>query len=341
MRKTAITLTLIASSLCLIAVTVEAQRGRASRRRGRQAAAAPQAAPQSEAIAASLGELHWGMEPREVHQYFANKIQEQYRVRLSKAPGAVEEDRIRREQADALQNLRRGYTRFEGERTGWDLSFLRGEFTHGNRESMLTYRDENSQNFYFFIRGRLWKWYKAFDASVFQGQSFDQFAEAVQGRFGRAADRSGTLVEGGPRQRWLEWQDANTRLRAIDQTRFYGFYCLVFEDKSTLNRLPELRTNTVSTNDQQGHALVDSVVLPEGEEASETQDGNSDIADRITGRIRHRQQAPEGTARGGSGSSSGGRSGSSASGSGSGSGSGSSSGRRGSGDDDPLSLDDL
>ena len=31
------------------------------------------------------------------------------------------------------------------------VSFLKGEFTHGNGESMFVVRDKNSQNFYFFI----------------------------------------------------------------------------------------------------------------------------------------------------------------------------------------------
>jgi len=31
--------------------------------------------------------------------------------------------------------------------------------------------DGNSQNFYFFINNHLWKWFKAFNADVFSGQS--------------------------------------------------------------------------------------------------------------------------------------------------------------------------
>ena len=347
-KRTVISLTVLASVLCMIAVTVDAQRGRRGRRRGRQATA-ERAAPQSAAVAEALGDLRWGMEPREVHEHFRREVEERFRQELTKAPGAIEEDRIRREQSDEVRRLRESYTRFEGTRTGWDLSFLRGEFTHGNRESMLVVRDGNSQNFYFFMRGRLWKWYKAFDASVFHGQTFEQFAGAVQGRFGAAADRSGRLVEGGPEQRWLEWQDANTRLRAIDQTRFYGFYCLVFEDKGTLRRLPELRTNTIDASADQGHALVDSVLIENEGEGGSDAAGNADIADRITGNIRRRQQAPGGSqgrsGRGGSGSTStsgGGTSGGGTSGTGtSGTGTaGGSSGRRGS-SGGGLDLSDL
>ncbi len=288
-RKLLVSLTLGVSLLSLLAVTVEAQRGRHGRRQ-RQAQARETAPPNSAAIAEALGELHWGMEPREVHQYFVNKIRERYRERLTKAPGTIEEDRIRHDMEDEIRRLRESYVRFDGDRTGWDLSFLRTEFTHGNRESMLVYRDENSQNFYFFIQGRLWKWYKAFDATAFQGQTFDQFAEAVQGRFGHAADRTGTLVEGGPTEHWLEWQDQTTRLRAVDHNRFYGFYCLVFEDRGTLGRLDQLRTHTLPSQAEQSHALVESVTLPEGGDSSDG-DGNSDIVDRITGNIRRRPEA--------------------------------------------------
>lgn len=324
-RKSVVLITLVASMLCILAVGVEAQRGR-RRARPQPAAAAQQAAPQSAAIAESLGELRWGMEPRAVHQYFQNKIREDFRERLSKAPGTIEEERIRHEMEGRLRELRESYVRFDGDRTGWDLSFLRGEFTHGNRESMLVYRDGNSQNFYFFIQGRLWKWYKAFDATVFQGQPFAQFAEAVQGRFGRAVERTGQLAEGGPEQHWLEWQDRTTRLRAIDQTRFYGFYCLVFEDKGTLERIASLRTNTIRSENQ-GHALVESVTLPEGEEAT-TDDGNADIVDRITGNIRRRPDPAQTPAQGAQ-SGSRGRQGTPTT------------PARGSGQRDSLSLDDL
>jgi hypothetical protein len=193
-----------------------------------------------------------------------------------------------------IQRIRRSYVRFNGQTTGWDVSFLRDEFTHGNNESLLVVRDGNSQNFYFFINDRLWKWYKAFDASVFAGQSFAQFAGALQGRFGNALEREGRLTERGQEKRWLEWQDRNTRLRAIDENRFYGFYCLVFEDKATVARIDELRSNTIRRNDG-SHSLVDAVT-----QDTEAQLDNQDVVDRITGQIRRRTQAPEETSMGGS-----------------------------------------
>jgi hypothetical protein len=222
----------------MFAYGADAQRRR--RRQRRQ-----QAAPQSAEIAPALGELSWGMTRDQVYDQFVKQIRERFRPRFAKARDAMQEDQLRHQQREEIQRIRRSYIRFRGQTTGWDVSFLRDEFTHNNGEAMLVVRDGNSQNFYFFIRNRLWKWYKAFDSEVFAGQGFDTFAGSLQGRFGRALSRSGRMTERGEEKQWLEWQDESTRLRAIDENRFYGFYCMVFEDKNTVSRLDQLRTNTL------------------------------------------------------------------------------------------------
>ena len=274
---------LVIATACVGAITsgVDAQR------RGRNAARA-RTAPRSAAIAPALGDIRWGMTNRQVFDHFRGKIAARYREQLSDIRDAVEEDRLRHEMTQEVQRVRRSYIRFNGQTTGWDVSFLRDEFTHNNNESMLVVRDGNSQNFYFFINDRLWKWYKAFDARVFQGQEFTQFASALQGRFGRALERSGRMTERGDEKHWLEWQDTQTRLRAIDENRFYGFYCLVFEEKSTLGRLSDLRINGGPANGNR-HALVEAVT----HDTSDASSANQDIVDRITGRIRRRTNAPE------------------------------------------------
>ncbi len=290
-----------------------AQRGRRGRgaRRTAAVAAAPEEAPQSEAIAPALGELRWGMNPEETFAQVSSLVAASYRERLTKAArsDAVQEDRLRQELQVETRRVRSSFVRFNGQAGGWDTSFVRDEFTHGNNESMMLWRDDSthSQRYYFFINDRLWKIYQAFDASVFAGATFDQFGQAIQGRFGPGVERSGALVEGRQASRWVEWQDASTRLRAVDQTRFYGFFCLVFEDKATLQQLPQLRARTVQRGEQ-GHALVESVLRdgdaqPGGTEAS---DAHSDIADRLTGQMRRRQDAPAagtGAAAGGAASS--------------------------------------
>ncbi len=246
------------------------------------------AAPTSEKIAESMSEVKWGMSKDELMNKFLGKIKEKYRPLVGKTKDAVEEDRLRQEAKQEMDAIRKGYVEFDGRSSGWNVSFLKGEFTHNNDEAMLVIRDSNSQNFYFFIGGKLWKWYKAIDASVFPVGNFQQFATAVQRRFGNAKEAKGELKPGEGERQWLEWQDKQTRLRAIDETGFYGFYSLVFEDKNTVNNLANLRKQGDDDGKKQ-HAMVESVTS----ERTEQPDSAPNIVDRITGRIRQNEQAPE------------------------------------------------
>jgi hypothetical protein len=122
---------------------------------------------------------------------------------------------------------------------------------------------------------------------VFPVGNFQQFASAVQRRFGNAKESQGELRSGEGERKWLEWQDKQTRLRAIDQTDFYGFYCLVFEEKQTLDNLANLRKHQDEGSDKR-HAMVESVTS----ERTEQPDDAPNIVDRITGKIRQNEQAP-------------------------------------------------
>ena len=266
---------------------VEAQKKKgAGKGKGKGKAAA--AAPASDKIAEAMGKLKWGMSRDDVLKDVTGKVKEKYRPLLAKTKDAVEEDRLRLEAKDELDAIKKGVVDFDGKTTGWDVGFLKGEFTHNNDESMIVVRDGNSQNFYFFIGGKLWKWYKAFDASVFPGSNFNTFASAVKGRFGDSKETKGEIRPGEGQRRWLEWQDPQTRLRAVDNTGFYGFFCLVFEEKGTLDRLASLRSNVSDKGGDKKHALVEAVT---GERSHDPDDAPN-IADRISGRIRQNEQAP-------------------------------------------------
>ncbi len=240
-------------------------------------------APMSAAISAAMGDLEWGMSRDDVMAKFVDAIKEKYRPLIAKATGALEEDKYRAKAREELSMIKSSLVEFNGNKTGWDVSFLANEFTHHNGESMFVVKDGNSQNYYFFINNKLWKWYKAFSSEVFQGKSFDQFAQAVQGRYGQ-----GQLRE-AEKQKFLQWQDASTSLRAVDNNQFYGFYCLVFEDKDTLRRIDSLRSVKPSQK-QKGHILVEAVTA---DDSTTDPSANPDIIDRITGKIRNKQQAPE------------------------------------------------
>lgn len=241
-------------------------------------------------ISPALGEVKWGMDEETVLAILIKNVRERYRPLIAKTKDPVEDDRLRLKERAEIEQLKKSLVRFDGQSTGWDLGFLRDEFTHNNGETMLVVKDSNSQNFYFFIGGKLWKWYKALDSTVFAGKTFDDFSLAVQRKFGEAKQIEGELYPGTDKRQWLEWEDKKTRLRAIDQTSFYGFYCLVFEDKKTSSMLASLRANP-SKREVKKHALVEAVTAESGLSASP--DETPDIVDRITGRLRRRQDEQE------------------------------------------------
>ncbi len=185
--------------------------------------AAP-AAASGNAIAGAMGNLRWGMNEREVRTALEGK--------LSKA--------------DARE-LNSSYVEFDGKKTRWDHSDVAEEYTHGNEESMLSYKDrDGSSNYYFFIGGQLWKWVKLYPASAFGGSDFSRFSKKVRARFGKGYEKDGEVNPGsGAKYKFLEFLNRNTRLRAVDKTDEHHEYALMFEAMDTVRSLAALRSNTI------------------------------------------------------------------------------------------------
>ncbi len=260
----------IAVALSSIAtVEVEAQAGRGSR------------------LTADMDGLTWGMTRQQLLRHFSEKIEEDYRPRLAHAPGAIEEDRLRHRMNEDIAQIRESYFVFNGRTSGHDSSYLRYEFTHDNNEALMQVRAESWNDYFFFINNHLWKRYRAYHSSAFGDVNFAAFAGVLRQQYGQGQSREGKLhADEELEHSWVEWSDTGTRARAIDNSHFYGMYCLVFEEKATLARLDSLRT-TPSNRGAQGHRIVDSVIR-EGD--ADANDPNTDVADRISGRNRRAQQ---------------------------------------------------
>lgn len=237
------------------------------------------------ALEASMGEIQWGWSPKQVYRHLKKNIEGSYKEPISKATDAIEEDRLRHKMAAEIRQIRDSYFEFDGTPSAYDSGYLKGEFTQGNSESLLRVRTKNTQDYFFFINDRLWKRYRAFDASVFEGATFEQFGKALQQRYGKAKKKSGTSVPGTEPTGWYEWKEPRVLARAIDNNEFYGFYCLVLEDPKTAARLGKLRKNKPAEGGSD-KSVVDLV----GEENGDDQ--NADIADRISGEIR-RHDTPQ------------------------------------------------
>ena len=233
----------------------------------------------------TMGDIQWGWSPKQVYRQLKKEIEASYQEPISKTTDAIDEDRLRHKMAEETREIRDSYLEFDGTPSAYDSGYLKGEFTHQNGESLLRVRTKNTQDFFFFINDRLWKRYRAFDASVFEGASFADFGSALQKRYGKAKVQSGVRTPGTPSTRWLEWRQPRVLARAVDNNEFYGFYCLILEDPKTVAQLGKLRKNKADEA-VAGGGLVDMVADQSNE------DQNADIADRITGEIR-RHDSPD------------------------------------------------
>ena len=232
-----------------------------------------------------MGEIQWGWSPKQVYRHLKKNIEASYQEPMSTTTDAIEEDRLRHKMAQEADQIRDSYFEFDGTPSAYDSGYLKGEFTHKNGESLIRIRTENTQDYFFFIQERLWKRYRAFDASVFQGATFAQFGNALQQRYGKAKKKSRPPAAGGESVQWYEWREPRVLARAVDNNEFYGFYCLILENPKTVARLSRLRKN----KPEQGEAS-DTLVDMVADESNNDQ--HADIADRITGEIR-RHDTPD------------------------------------------------
>jgi hypothetical protein len=164
-------------------------------------------------IAKALGNLRWGMSELEVKNALKGK-----------------------------SDLASSHVDFDGKRTRYDGSVIGEEYTHGNDESMLSFKDSGAENYLFFIGGELWKWVKIYPTASFKGG----FASAVKKKFGKGYDKNGEVNPGsGAVYNYIEYMDRNTRLRAVDKSAEAQRYVLMFESMETARSLSALRSNTI------------------------------------------------------------------------------------------------
>jgi len=217
--------------------TADARKRR--RKRPKHSSKVATAAAEAESQAAVdglMGKLRWGMSLAQVKAEVSAKIRASYLAARSEVADPIEQDRMRQAEELEVKALTKSYYTFSGARSPWDVSLVEHEFAHRNNESVLVVWEKNERRFYFFHHERLWKVYIAFNSDVYKDKTFDDFAAAMEARFGAAERKYRTNLKGEAEESHLEWPtfsgpgSGRTVLKAVDNTGFYGNFCLVLED---------------------------------------------------------------------------------------------------------------
>lgn len=227
-------------------------------------AAAAAAAPASKVsnVAGALGDLRWGMSKDEVLKLLKRRIQNEFQAQVKQERDAVRQDALYQESIERFRRVTQGYVVFDTRKNGWDVSPVADEFRRGTDESMLMVDDPAARDLYFFIRGRLWKWYRELKPGRALGNDFDQAIEVFRAQLGPAEAKKQTRSEGGEAFPGLSWSDPNTRVTLI---RRGPDTCIIFEDKATLLELAHLRANAVPRGDKNANSVLDTVVLSDSQ----------------------------------------------------------------------------
>ena len=260
-------------ALCLVTVVtsrVSAQEGVEFTLEDVDAANAPprqeRAAPSADSkrtIGQSLGALRWGMSKADVIKLLKEQIRADFERRIKVERDIMRQDALYQEAQDRARRFSENVVAFDGQKTGWDVSPIAKEFTHGNRETMLVVAGKGSRDMYFFIQGRLWKWFRELSPEAVGASDPDAALERLSRNFGKGRAQQDRRDEANVAYPGTTWSDGTTRVTAL---RRGNDTCLIFEDQNTLDHLAVLRHHVQPKAGKTGAAsVIDSILLSDAE----------------------------------------------------------------------------
>jgi hypothetical protein len=231
------------------------------------------------------GTFKWGMKPEEVMAQARAAVEAKYEPRVEKArqdPGL--QQRLRDEMMKEIAAVKKSYTKFEGQKSGWDVSIIGHEFQQNTSEAVLVTKEDIWTRYFFFFEDGLYKMFLAFNKDALVGKTFQDFGKGMEAKYGNAREvfRDEKQRGGGIRRilDHYEWSaGGGDRLKLVDRSEFYGVFCMVLYDGAVQDRVMD-RRKVVNPGDVKRDDLVESVT---GKDKA-TADANDDIIDRVVGK---------------------------------------------------------
>jgi hypothetical protein len=229
------------------------------------------------------GTFKWAMTAEDILAQVQKSIDAKYTARIEKAaqdPG--KQQRIHDEKDREFAAVKKSYTKFEGNKTGWDVSIIGSEFEQNTGEAVVVTKEDIWTRYFFFFEDGLYKMFLAFNKDALEGKSFEDFGKGMEAKYGHAKEvYRDEKVKGGVRHvlDHYEWSAGVDKLRLVDRSEFYGVYCLVLYDGGVQSRLTERRK--IANPQADNHdSLVEAVTVKD----DNGRDSNDNVIDRLTGK---------------------------------------------------------
>jgi hypothetical protein len=206
-------------------------------------------APTVGSVSPMLEGFRWGMTRAEVvtaHNQVGGIFDKEYDPILAKTQPGIQQKVLEADRDNRKAAFQNSWVEFRDTPTGYDSMGIHGEYTYRNNEALLWVERTGKKRYFFFIGAkpseRLWKIYD--EIPLAEGGALGKtFLEAAT-KLNAALGVAGRVLAADPSQgrnyTTVDWQDANTHVRALDRGRVVA---VVLEDKNTLNNLTSLRAN--------------------------------------------------------------------------------------------------
>jgi hypothetical protein len=104
-----------------------------------------------------LAELPFGGDLDALMKQVQYRFATDYSKRLEDQADIASRDRLTAEINVKVQGVRDSFVTFSGQKTGYNVSVVSGEFAHGTGEAMAVASGGGAQDYFFFVKGVLWK----------------------------------------------------------------------------------------------------------------------------------------------------------------------------------------
>ena len=118
-----------------------------------------------------------------------DSVEAKYEPRIDKArqdPGL--QQRIRDEMARELKAVKASYTKFEGQKSGWDVSIVGPEFQQNTSEAVIVTKEDIWTRYFFFFEDGLYKMFLGFNKDAIGGKNFAEFGKGMESKYGNARE---------------------------------------------------------------------------------------------------------------------------------------------------------
>ena len=87
-----------------------------------------------------------------------------------------------------LTAVKKSFTKFEGQKTGWDVSIIGPEFQQNTAEAVLVTKEDIWTRYFFFFEDGLYKMFLAFNKDAIGGKNFQEFGKGMEAKYGHAKE---------------------------------------------------------------------------------------------------------------------------------------------------------